>query len=284
MAVIAFVTHQTRTAAVELATEAIEWLSAEGHEVRVTEDDAAAVGLEKWARPDEELVHGVDLAVSLGGDGTMLRTVDIFSAHDVPVLGVNVGQLGYLTEVEPAGLRTALQRFLAGDYGVEERMTLEVVVETGGAEQARYTALNEAMLEKNDSGHTVRIAAEIDGRPFLTYAADGIIVATPTGSTAYNLSARGPVVSPRHRALLMTPVSPHMLFDRCLVLDPSEWIRLEVLDDRRAVLVVDGNSWGTLGAGDAMICRAGSRPARLVSFGGRDFHNILKAKFGLADR
>lgn len=284
MAIIAFVAHQTRVAARDLAGEAVEWLTADGHEVRVTEDDAAAVGLEKWARPADELVDGVDLAVSLGGDGTMLRTVDLFSAKDIPVLGVNVGQLGYLTEVEPADLQGALERFLAGDYAIEERMTLEVVVETGGREQARYTALNEAMLEKADSGHTVRIAADIDGRPFLTYAADGIIVATPTGSTAYNLSARGPVVSPRHRALLMTPVSPHMLFDRCLVLDPSEWIRLEVLDDRRAVLVVDGNSWGTFGGGDAIICRAGPRPARLVSFGGRDFHHILKAKFGLADR
>ena len=284
MAVIAFVAHQTRTAAGELATDAIEWLTSEGHEVRVTEEDAVAVGLEKWARPAGELIDGVDLAVSLGGDGTMLRTVDIFSPHDVPVLGVNVGQLGYLTEVEPSDLRRALERFLSGDYDLEERMTLEVVVSTCDGEECRYTALNEAMLEKDDSGHTVRIAAEIDGRPFLTYAADGIIVATPTGSTAYNLSARGPVVSPRHRALLMTPVSPHMLFDRCLVLDPSEWIRLEVLDDRRAVLVVDGNCWGTLGTGDAMVCRAGPRPARLVTFGERDFHHILKAKFGLADR
>ena len=284
MAVIAFVPHQSRSAAADLAAEAIEWLTAEGHEVRVPEDDAGALGLEKWAVGDGALVAGADLAVSLGGDGTMLRTVDLFSCEGVPVLGVNVGQLGYLTEVEPAELRPALERFLAGDFDCEERMTLEVEVARGGAVPERYTALNEAVLEKTDSGHTVRIAVEIDGRAFITYAADGIIVASPTGSTAYNLSARGPIVSPRLQALLVTPVSAHMLFDRSLVLDGSEWIRLEVIDDRRAVLVVDGRSLGTLGDGDAIVCRAGPRPARLVSFGSRDFHRILKAKFGLTDR
>ena len=124
----------------------------------------------------------------------------------------------------------------------------------------------------------------ISGRPFLDYAADGLIVATPTGSTAYNLSARGPIVSPRLRALIVTPVSAHMLFDRALVLEPGDSLRVEVLDGPSAQLVVDGYPRATAEEGHAMCCAAGERDALFVSFGRRDFHRILKAKFGMADR
>ena len=148
----------------------------------------------------------------------------------------------------------------------------------------RRTALNEATVEKTVPGHTVRVATLIDGRPFVTYAADGLLVSTPTGSTAYNLSARGPVLSPRLRAIVVTPVSPHMLFDRPLVLDPMERLRLEVLEPRPAVLVVDGVTVSTLEPGATVDCREGDQPARLVTFGTRDFHAILRAKFHLADR
>ena len=133
-------------------------------------------------------------------------------------------------------------------------------------------------------GHSIRLAASIADRPFITYAADGILVATPTGSTAYNLSARGPIVSPHLRALIVTPVSPHMLFDRPLILEPSETFRLELLSGGPAVLVVDGSCVEHLEPGDAVECRAGPHPARLVTFGRRDFHSILKAKFNLTDR
>jgi NAD+ kinase len=164
-------------------------------------------------------------------------------------------------------------------------MTLSVTV-TGpdGTPMAHRTALNEATVEKTVPGHTVRIAASIDDRPFVTYAADGLLVATPTGSTAYNLSARGPVLSPRLRAIVVTPVSPHMLFDRPLVLDPKEQLRLDVLEPRSAVLVVDGVTVTTLEPGVSVECREGPQPARLVTFGTRDFHAILRAKFHLADR
>ncbi|HVF75471.1 MAG TPA: NAD(+)/NADH kinase [Acidimicrobiales bacterium] len=279
MAVVALVPHQLRPEAADLARQAIEWLGEWGHDVRVPDDDAAASGLEDWAVPAASVGEGTDLAVALGGDGTMLRTVDLVCAADVPVLGVNVGQLGYLTAVEPAGLYEALKRFFAGDYTVEPRMTLEV--EVGGV--ARM-ALNEAVLEKTLSGHTVRLAMSINDGPFLTTAADGLIVSTPTGSTAYNFSARGPIVSPRLRGLVVTPVSPHTLFDRSLVLDDSEEVRLEVLEGRPAALVVDGRPFGELAPGDTMVCRAGRHDARFVTLDGRDFHQILKAKFSLADR
>jgi NAD+ kinase len=140
------------------------------------------------------------------------------------------------------------------------------------------------VLEKAPGGRVVRLDVAINGTPFTTYVADGVIVATPTGSTAYSFSARGPIVSPRHRCLLLTPVSPHMLFDRSLVLDADEELRFTVTDSRSAVLTLDGRDLGVLESGDSVICTAGPKPARIVTFGPRDFHQILKAKFGLADR
>jgi NAD+ kinase len=279
MATVVVVPHREK--ARDCATQTVAWLTERDHKVRVPAPDAAAVGLEAWAHEDAGIGEGAELCLSLGGDGTMLRAVDLVCGAGVPVLGVNMGHLGYLTEVEPTVLTASLERFFAGDYDIEARMTLDVEIEPHGRV---VTALNEAVLEKTVAGHTVRLAASIDGRPFITYAADGLIVATPTGSTAYNLSVRGPIVSPRHRSIIVTPASAHMLFDRALVLDAAESIRLEVIDDRPANLVVDGRNLGSLEHGQAITCRAGEADARLVTFGGRDFHRILKAKFGLADR
>ncbi|MBJ7513490.1 MAG: NAD(+)/NADH kinase, partial [Acidimicrobiia bacterium] len=140
---------------------------------------------------------------------------------------VNVGQLGYLAEVEPASIATALRRVVAGDYTVDERMMLSVEVE-GSTLSGSWRALNEAVLEKSQAGRIVRLDVSINGTFFTTYAADGVIVATPTGSTAYSFSARGPIVSPLHNCMVLTPVSPHMLFDRALVLDPSEEVRFDL--------------------------------------------------------
>jgi NAD+ kinase len=274
MAVVGFYVHPERPEAKVVAERAGAWLTAHGHR------STTAV------RPDGTLdVGDADLLVSLGGDGTLLRAVDLAVPVGVPVLGVNLGRLGYLTLEEPDGLEAALARFLAGDFEVEERMTMAVTVrDPDGAECARGTALNEASVEKTVPGHTVRISASVDGRPFVTYAADGLVVATPTGSTAYNLSARGPILSPRLRAMVLTAVSPHMLFDRPLVLHPSERVGLTIEEPRPAVLAVDGLTVCRVEPGSVVECREGERPARLVTFGARDFHAILRAKFHLADR
>ncbi len=282
MARVLFVIHQHRGQAGHLAHETIGWLEAAGHEVGLPDVDAEIV-----RRPDlsvEEPAAGPwDLAISVGGDGTMLRAVELVSAGDVPVLGVNVGQLGYLVELEPPELRPAVERFLAGEHRIEERMRLAVRIEGDGRELP-LTALNEAVLEKTPSGHTVRLSVAVDGHHFTTYTADAMIVATPTGSTAYALSARAPIVAPGHRGLVLTPVAPHMLFDRSLVLEPTSEIRIEVCSWRPAELFLDGRSEGVLGEGGAIVCTASAHPARLVTFGSRNFLGILKSKFGLNDR
>jgi NAD+ kinase len=274
---IALHVHPARPEVQRLASDARLWWERHGYEV---------VGLDS---PGAQGSGAVELAVSLGGDGTMLRTVQLASPLGVPVLGVNLGRMGYLTEVEPPGLESAFARFVAGEYTVAERMMLAVRLEQAAAggpppEREELVALNEAIVEKVAPGHTIRVELSIATRPFLTYSADGLIVSTPTGSTAYNLSARGPIVSPSLRALVVTPISPHMLFDRSLVLDPGESVTLRLLDGPEADLVLDGMSSLRMSPGDTVSCAAAREPARLVTFGTRDFHAILRAKFGLADR
>ncbi len=268
MARLAFVVHPGRRDAKRLADEAGEWLTARGHHFAV----------------DPATVEGADLVVSIGGDGTMLRSALRAAPEGIPVLGVNMGRLGYLTEVEPTGLVHSMERFLDGDYSIEERMTLEVRLERDGTAPESTIAMNEAVVEKTLPGHTIRIAVSIGHRPVLTYEADGLIVATPTGSTAYNFSVRGPILSPHLRALVVTPISPHMLFDRALVLHPGESLRLEVVGDHDASLLLDGRTVAPMGSGSAIVCSEGAFPARFVTFATRDVYGVLRSRFGLTDR
>ncbi len=268
--------HESKPAAAKLADLTRSWWSKRGREVHEIAErgyvPATAAGID-WG-PAPELV------VSLGGDGTMLRAVQRAHVWGAPVLGVNLGQMGYLTEVDPEGLETAFERFVGGDYAILERMMLQVALPQGPT----VPALNEVVIEKIEVGHTIRFDLWISGNRFLTYAADGLIVATATGSTAYNLSARGPIVSPRLRAMLVTPISPHMLLDRALVLEPSDTISIELAPGPPAAVVVDGIRRGMLEPGDKVSCSADEVPARLVSFGRSDFLGVLRDKFGLADR
>jgi NAD+ kinase len=278
------VPHRDRPNAHALAATTAKWLVAHDVEVRVPADLAAAAGLPEYAVASEQFTAGLDLVLSLGGDGTMLHTVQLVYPAPVPILGVNVGQLGYLTEIEPHELEALLPRLVAGDFEVSERMVLAVDVESAGPAGGTWYALNEAVLEKRRSGHMIRLEVAISGSPFTSYAADGVIVATPTGSTAYSLSARGPIVSPALRCLVLTPISPHMLFDRSLVLAEHEELSFEVCDGRPVELTVDGRELGSLAGSDRVRCRAAPDPLRLATVRPRDFHQILKTKFDLPDR
>jgi NAD+ kinase len=283
---VLLVAHHERLEAAVLARTAAVWLAEHGHEAWMTPDDAHAVTMPELA--SARSASEADLAVCLGGDGTMLRTIHLLAGAAVPVIGVNVGLLGYLTEVEPPALAHALERWFAGPeaghWQIDERMMIDLTVRRQGVSIGTWTALNEGVVEKQESGHTVRLQVTIDGAPFTSYAADGLIVATPTGSTAYSLSARGPVLSPRTRAVLLTPVSPHMLFDRSLVLDPAEEAEIEVMGHRPVTLSIDGQPVTSLAEGDRVAVAPSPHTAQFVRFGERRFHQILKAKFGLADR
>jgi NAD+ kinase len=286
---VAVVAHYERDDVVVLIEQTMAWLAERGHEGWLLPDDGAELDLRHHTA--ERPLSEAEIVVCLGGDGTMLRAVGALDGAPVPLLGVNFGQLGYLTEIEPSELIDSLDRVLRnaeGDpddvWNLDERLMLTATARRGEEELGQWRALNEVVVEKHAAGHTVSLLARIDGEPFTSFAADGLIVATPTGSTAYSLSARGPVVSPRHRALLLTPVSPHMLFDRTLVLDPAEAVEIEVLGHRRAEVAVDGRLVLTLEPGDVIRCRPAAETARFIRFGPYHYHQILKQKFGLTDR
>ena len=285
---VLLVGHHHHAEVADLARQAAQWLADHGHRAWVTAADAEALGLDDLVA--ERSPASASLAISLGGDGTMLRTTQLLDGAPVPIIGVNLGWLGYLTEVEPPTLADALTRWFAGPedgrWTIDERMMLHITHRRRGQDDpaGEWTALNEGVVERREAGHTIRFLVRIDGEVFTSYAADGLIIATPTGSTAYSLSAHGPVVSPRHRALLVTPVAAHMLFDRSLVLAPEEAVEVEVLGIRPATLSIDGQPAAALEHGDVVTVGPASSPARFVRFTERRFHQILKAKFGLADR
>jgi NAD+ kinase len=280
---IFIVVHHERAQAITLADRAVEWARHRGHDVWICPEDASAIGRESLA--DSRDPSEADLVVCIGGDGTMLRAAGLLHGAPVPLLGVNVGVLGYLTEVEPEQLETALERAVDGEVRLEPRMMLDVhVIRHDGNIEGPWLAVNEASLEKREAGHTVRLRVRIDGEVFTTYQADGLVVSTPTGSTAYSLSARGPVVSPSHWAVLLTPVAPHQLFDRSLVLGPSEPVEIEVLEHRMVDLAVDGRRVATLRQGDRVSTTPAAQAAQFLRLGPDRFHQILKAKFGLTDR
>ena len=289
MTVIGVTFHRFRDDAVSSLEAVTAWASANGVRVVAQADDVEALsGRLRQAPEAVDTLAGVDVVVSLGGDGTMLRTVRALGGRPTPIIGVNIGTRGYLTRVEPHDTAEVLKRFVHGkegiDYTFDDRMMLAATVDMGMSDAVgTWLALNEVVFEKSESGHTVRLDVAIDGVDFATYTADGLIVSTPTGSTAYALSARGPVMSPRLRAVLLTPVSPHMVFDRSLVLDPAEDVVVTVGGYRPVEVSVDGYRCVELNVGQSMRVSASQRVARLVRFEDRRFHQILRQKFGLVE-
>lgn len=265
MSTVGLFVHPGRPAAIALAATVRAWLEARGHQV------------EDGPQPSP----AIDLVVAIGGDGTVLRSARVAVESDADVLGINLGELGYLAEVEPDAWEAALTAYFAGDHRIQERM---LVTSSIGGGAPLHPALNEVVIEKQAIGRTVRLAVWIDGAYFTSYVADGVIVSTPTGSTAYSLSARGPIVDPSHRALILTPVSPHSLFDRSLVLGPDSVVEIEVTGDRDAAISIDGQQAGTVRVGQRVRVASSPEPARIAHLGGRTFHQVLKAKFGLSDR
>jgi NAD+ kinase len=278
--------HHEREEVPGLVTSLQQWAKGGGHEVWMSPADAAALQIEGVGsdRPAGE----ANLVIALGGDGTVLRAVQMLDGRAVPILAVNVGTLGYLTEVSPDDLVKKVVKWMTGKEGVDffldRRMMLRAeLVAREGRPTVSWRAVNEVVLEKQTSGHTIWLDLAINGEKFARYSADGLIVATPTGSTAYSLSARGPLVSPRHRALLVTPVSPHMLFDRSLVLDSTESVHIQVVGSRAVDVAIDGRKVASLGEDDEVRVVQDDGDAVFVRFQIPHFHSIVRQKLGLGE-
>lgn len=281
MSNIGIVLHHYRPEVRELVQRALDWCEDCGTKVRMPSVDAGLIDHPELGVDEEAFAHDLDLCLSFGGDGTMLRATHLVVDHNVPLLGVNAGDLGYLAEIDPDQLETALTAWKNDELAIEARMMVEVI---DGDGNRLGLALNEAVVERAESGHVVWLDATIGGQRFTTYKADGLIVATPTGSTAYSLSAGGPIVEPDFEALIVVPVAAHMIFNRPLVLAPSTEVGLEVMGYRAAVVTLDGRPVGTIEPGSAVTIRRSSFNARFLVTGRRDFHAVLKEKFGLTDR
>jgi NAD+ kinase len=287
--------HTGRENALSSARQAINQLTKAGVEVRVTEEEAPALACSGATvlPAGPAAAEGAELVIVLGGDGSLLRAAELARPTGTPLIGVNLGHVGFLAEAEPDGLTETVDRLVAGEYRVEERMTLEVVVSCEGTEFARGWALNEVSVEKAARERVIEVIVEVDGRPLSRWGCDGVVCATPTGSTAYAFSAGGPVVWPEVEALLMVPLAAHALFARPIVVSPRSVIAVELVDGRgdgggheadHAVIWCDGRRKLRLPPGARIEVRRGALPVLLARVHGDpagEFTGRLVAKFGL---
>jgi NAD+ kinase len=278
------VTHTGRPGAVRSAQLVINRLSDAGISVGVLESEAEDIecpGVEVLPA-SAAAVENAEMVIVLGGDGTLLRAADLARESGTPLLGVNLGHVGFLAEAEREDLAATVDKVASRRYDVEERMTIDVVVRQNGAESRTGWALNDASVEKASRQRMLEVVAEIDGRPLSRWGCDGVVCATPTGSTAYAFSAGGPVVWPEVEALLVVPISAHALFARPMVVSPHSVVAIELLPDTSGgVLWCDGRRPLELPPGARVEVRRGERPVRLARLHQTPFTDRLVTKFGL---
>jgi len=286
---ILLLTHTGREDAREVARAFAKELTSSGIAVRVPEADALEIGL----GPSEveavsegsaaETIDECELVVVIGGDGTILRAAELTHGSRTPLLGINLGHVGFLAEAEVEDIDSTIEAIVQRRYTAEERLTLDVRVLHDGQLVTSTWALNEASVEKAARERMLEVVVEIDGRPLSRFGCDGVVCATPTGSTAYNFSAGGPVVWPGVEALLLVPISAHALFARPLVVAPSSVLAVEVLarTEGSGVLWCDGRRTVELPPGARIEVRRGVSPIRLVRLHEAPFTDRLVAKFGL---
>lgn len=267
--------HPSRTVATDLAASVASAAIERGFEVSVDGTDAGRVP-GTIARDGDDLA--ADIVVAVGGDGTVLEAARRALGSGLPVVGVNAGNVGFLAEIQPDQIDEALVALAAGDYTVNERMTLRA--RTGSTE---FFVLNDVVVEKEESQNIVRIQVRADGEDLVEYRADGVIVATPTGSTAYSFSAGGPLIDPELDSLTVTAVAPHTLFGRPLVFSPSTRLELELAGERAARVNGDGRGYGMLEPGDTVSIGVGPDVIRLIRLVPEHFATAIKRKFHLHD-
>jgi len=231
--------------------------------------------------PTLDDLSAVDALLSLGGDGTLLRAARLLDGRNVPILGINLGRLGFLTACSRDDVEAALRRFVAGDYVSDSRMVLEAVVSNGGEPATTSYALNDVVLRQGGKARVVRLHVEVNGEEIAQYAADGVVLSTPTGSTAYALSAGGPVVDPALESILLAPISAHSLSIRPLLLPPTAEVVVRVEDDDSDQLVtIDGQIQTRFGSQHRLTVRRAARVVLLVRFPEMTFFERMRRKLG----
>jgi NAD+ kinase len=282
---ILLVVHTGRGSNMRLAEQVAARFVRAGVALRVLADEAPDLDPSCYGRvvePTEDAAKGTELVFVLGGDGTLLRAAELARPAGVPVLGVNLGRVGFLAEADSDDLHVAVDHVVERRYHVEERMTLDVTAKLGGEVIAETWALNEASVEKSSRERILDVVVEVDARPVSAFGCDGVLCATPTGSTAYAFSAGGPVVWPDVQALLVVPSNAHALFARPFVVSPRSVVAVEVAQDGHpAVLCCDGQRTVELPPGARVEIVGGSLPVRLVRMREAPFTDRLVRKFSL---
>ena len=281
---VLLVVHNGRPGATAAARELAQRLIAADMAVRVFESEAVDIAC-AGATPvvdDLEAAAGTELVVAFGGDGTLLRAAEYARSDATPLLGVNLGHVGFLAETDPMSLDETATKILAGDYEVEQRLALQVTVLRDGHAALHDWALNDVSVEKASREHMINLILEIDGRPLSRGGCDGLVCATPTGSTAYAFSAGGPVVWPSVQAVLVVPISAHALFARPLVVSPASTVAIEIASEgSEAVLFCDGRRSHSLRPDDRLEIVPSPEPIRLVRLRSAPFTDRLVEKFQL---
>ena len=282
---VLLVMHTGRVEARHTAEKAAAWFAAGGIKLRVLEDERFGLDSSCYERvvpfaPDA--AAGAELVFVLGGDGTLLRAAELARPADVPVLGVNLGRVGFLAEADSDALEDVVTQVIRGDYRVEDRMTVDVTATLGGQQIVDNWALNEASVEKSSRERILDVLIEVDHRPVSAFGCDGVLCATPTGSTAYAYSAGGPIMWPDVQALLVVPSNAHAMFARALVVSPNSAVAVEVdPDGHPAVLCCDGRRIVDLPPGARVEVVGGHKPLKLVRLGVAPFTDRLVRKFEL---
>lgn len=286
MRTVMLIAHTERRTICQAATRVAEQLTAAGIGVRMVADDAEHVDVAGVTVADPELcATGAEVALALGGDGTFLRAAELARPVGVPLLGVNLGHIGFLAEAEPNALDDTVGAIVAGNYEVEERITVDASVIVDGAVQACGWALNEVSVERTNRERILDISVAVDSVQVLHFGCDGILCSTPTGSTAYGFSAGGPIVWPDVEALLIVPNAAHALFARPLVVGPQSVIDIDLHSPQhQAVISCDGRRLLDVPAGARVRVTRGGQPVRIARVDGWNFADRLVAKFQLPVR
>ena len=271
--------HVRKAQSLHVAGELLGWLEEKGIEARIELEDARAMGCLERGMESALFLRGLDLIVSLGGDGAMLRAAAAAYEADAPVVGINLGKKGFLTAMEAERMYPGLEEILDGRFELQERMLLECTLGEEGAGTSHF-ALNEIAVGKRELQRMIRLEVDIGGSYFHFYAGDGVIFSTPTGSTAYSLSAGGPIVDPQLDCIILTPICSHSLMDRSVIISPHSTI--EVLVEREKVLPslsLDGREEIELPRGGKVLIRMARRRLKMVKLRGYSFYNLLRDKF-----
>jgi NAD+ kinase len=269
--------------AAHIVTGLLQWLDGKKIAYRCDEQTAEYAGLsQSYAR--ENLVEGSDLIIVLGGDGTLLSAARFVAGHDVPLFAVNLGRLGFLTAIRVEDLYSELERALVGGHRIGRRRMVDCEIRRNGQTIAEYSALNDVVITKTELARMIDLDTHVDNHFVAAYKADGLIVATPTGSTAYSLSAGGPVIFPSVHAFCLTPICPHMLTNRPVIVPDTSIINILVHGEDGTYLTIDGQVGEPLSKGDVVVCRSSPKVIQLIRPPRALFFDVLREKLKWGER